>query len=285
MNNLNRQTHVHSAHRLTVSYKAGAFNGMDSFLQQAPDVVLMVDTAFRIKAVNWAAEQFFGKSTEQLLGQSLKELVAIQFQDESVEQVLNQVRQSKTWSGDCWMQDITAMPTRFQTTVTAYWDEQDEVSELILFNRWVEDNHLHQYELHETQNKYRIVVESLSEGVMLINPDGLIDAHNDKASQILGCPGVNMKGWSLFNTEWNAIKLDGSVFPTDEFPAVDSLRTGQEHNDVIMGLYMPDQRLVWLSINSRPITHYQSGQTQVVASFKDISSELLAWEKVKENET
>jgi PAS domain S-box-containing protein len=284
MNNLNRQTPVHPAHRLTVSYKAGAFNGMDSFLQYAPDVVLMVDTSFRIRAVNWAAERFLGQSTEQLLGQNLTQLVSIQFQDESYEQVLNQVRQSRTWSGDCWMQDITAMPTRFQTTVTAYCNELEEVSELILFNRWVEDNHLHQYELHETQNKYRIVVESLSEGVMLINADGLIDAHNEKASQILGCPGVNMKGWSLFNTEWNAIKIDGTVFPADEFPAVDSLRNGVEHNDVIMGLYMPDKRLVWLSINSRPITHYQNGQTQVVASFKDISSELLAWEKVKENE-
>ncbi|EKF01255.1 MULTISPECIES: hypothetical protein [unclassified Tolypothrix] len=42
-----------------------------------------------------------------------------------------------------------------------------------------------------------------------------------------------------------AIHADGTPFPGDTHPAIITLRTGKPCNDVVMGLYQPNGKVVW----------------------------------------
>lgn len=50
-----------------------------------------------------------------------------------------------------------------------------------------------------------------------------------------------------------------------------ALRTGEPVRDVVMGVYRPDEELVWISINAEPLRNDQGRVVMVVCSFSDIT--------------
>ncbi|MEO7769165.1 MAG: PAS domain-containing protein, partial [Ferruginibacter sp.] len=122
------------------------------------------------------------------------------------------------------------------------------------------------------ENKYQTLVESLSEGVMLIRADGTISAANKKAAEIFGITEEEFKGRTLTSPQWKTFREDGSKFPQSEYPAMVTLATGREINNVIMGLQHADGRMNWISLNSRGIFESPSVLPfAVVVSIVDIT--------------
>jgi PAS domain S-box-containing protein len=126
--------------------------------------------------------------------------------------------------------------------------------------------------LREGQSHYSSVIAALSEGIVLQDVHGAIQACNDSAERILGLSADQMLGLTSFEPRWHAIYEDGSRVPTEDLPPVVTLLTGQSCNDVVMGVYQPDGALKWLSVNSHAV--FESGTTKlsaVVCSFADIT--------------
>lgn len=126
--------------------------------------------------------------------------------------------------------------------------------------------------LRESEERYRLVIAALFEGVILIDANGKIRASNPSAERILGLSVEQLSGHTLFDPSWQPIHEDGSPFPVETQSTWIALHTGQPSHDVIMGIHKPDGCLAWLSINSQPL--YRSGDTKpyaAVASFADIT--------------
>ncbi len=126
--------------------------------------------------------------------------------------------------------------------------------------------------LRESEERYRLVIAALFEGVILMEADGKIRASNPSAERILGVTIDQLSGRTPFDLCWNPIHENGSPFPVETQPTGVTLHTGQPFHDVIMGIHKPDGSLVWLSINSQPL--FRSGDAKpyaVVASFADIT--------------
>ncbi|MGE0352424.1 MAG: PAS domain S-box protein [Gemmatimonadales bacterium] len=119
---------------------------------------------------------------------------------------------------------------------------------------------------------YRSVIAAMSEGVMVINRGGVIQACNESAQRILGLDPDAVLGRSLFDPTWQPVKEDGSRFPVDEYPATITLRTGRPCSDVVMGVPRSDGRTAWISLNTQPLTRPEENQPSgVVVSLVDIS--------------
>ncbi len=126
--------------------------------------------------------------------------------------------------------------------------------------------------LRESEERYRSVVASLHEGVILQAADGQILAFNQTASDIFGIGQEAALGETSTSRDWGTIREDGSDFPGEEHPSMVTLRTGRPCTDVVMGVRGPSG-LRWIEISTEPMQREgESLPSAVVISFTDVTA-------------
>ena len=127
-------------------------------------------------------------------------------------------------------------------------------------------------DLIESEQRSRSMVNALAEGVALYDHRGMLMAHNNNAERILGLSSAEMKGRSIVDRKWKIIREDGTVFPSSEYPAIQTLKRGKPMHEIVMGVLLSNGETRWISINTEPIfVRGQKKPSAVVTSFADIS--------------
>lgn len=154
----------------------------------------------------------------------------------------------------------------------AAWAEREltsmQLSEALLRQQEIEDA------LRLSEARYRAVLSSLSEGIIVQDADGSISSCNASAERILGLSADQLMGRTSIDPRWCAVREDGTPFPGDEHPTSVALRTGVAHEQVVMGVHKPDGALTWLIVNAHPLRHPDDPTLRGVAcSFVDITDQ------------
>lgn len=149
--------------------------------------------------------------------------------------------------------------------------------------RDITERRLVEAELRESEMKYRLLFETMAQGVVYQDKDGQITFANPAAEKILGLTLAQMQGRASIDSRWNAIHEDGTPFPGETHPAMVALRDGVAVFNVVMGVYNPqtDERH-WININATP--EFKSGELtpyQVYATFEDITQRMLVEEELR----
>ena len=135
--------------------------------------------------------------------------------------------------------------------------------------------------LRESERRYRSVIESLHEGVIVRDAQGRVITCNESAARILGESSSRIRESSSFIADQRAIHEDGSPWSDDDHPAAVTLHTGRPCTNVVMGLPKPDGGRTWISVNTHPIHEAGSENPQaVVKSFTDITARVQAEESL-----
>lgn len=134
----------------------------------------------------------------------------------------------------------------------------------------------HQFEVKEalraSEERYRIVVTSLNEGIVLQDAKGRVSTSNNAAESILGLTADQFAGRVPPNKGWRIFHEDGSPFPTELNPAAIALRTGEVQSNVIMGVHKPDETVKWIALYSQPLFNSTNSQPYaVLTTFMDIT--------------
>jgi PAS domain S-box-containing protein len=126
--------------------------------------------------------------------------------------------------------------------------------------------------LVESENRYRSLVEMMSEGVVLHDSEGKVITCNAAAERILGVTTEQLMGKTSLDPQWHTVYEDFSPFVGENHPAMVTLRTGEALSNVIMGLYKASGELTWISINSQPFfAPFESKPYAVVITIVDIT--------------
>jgi PAS domain S-box-containing protein len=126
-------------------------------------------------------------------------------------------------------------------------------------------------ELRESEERYRSVVSSLHEGVILQAADGTILAFNRTASDVFGIGREEAIRQTSTSRDWGTIRADGTEFPGSDHPSMRTLRTGEPCVDVVMGVKGPSG-LRWIEVSTEPMTRESEPLPYaVVVSFTDIT--------------
>ena len=109
---------------------------------------------------------------------------------------------------------------------------------------------------------------------------------NLAAEKILGRTPDDLMGKTSEQEEHHTIRPDGSLFPGKEHPSMVALQTGRQVQNVVMGIFNPQQQQRrWISISAVPV--FQNGESpphQVYALFNDITEGRLLLEKIRFSE-
>lgn len=121
-----------------------------------------------------------------------------------------------------------------------------------------------------------VAFQSLNEGVVIQDKDGIVIQSNEAACSILGLSPGQLEGRDSFHPQWRSIHSDGSPCPGEEHPVPITLATGKEIWGQIMGIHKPDDTLSWISINSSPIyfDKKEGLPDAAIATFTDITEKM-----------
>lgn len=107
--------------------------------------------------------------------------------------------------------------------------------------------------LQESEQKYRSLYETMSQGVLYQESDGKIISANPAAEKIFGMSLEQMQGRTPKDLNWLTIHEDGSDFPVETHPAMVALRTGENVKNVVMGMFLAQSgRYKWIRITAVP---------------------------------
>ncbi len=127
--------------------------------------------------------------------------------------------------------------------------------------------------LRRSEERYRLLHDTMSQGVVFQDADGKIISMNPAAERILGKgPEVFINSTST-GQECYCIRENETLFPGEEHPAMIALSTGKEVNDVIMGVYnLYEGAYRWINVSAKPLFHPGDERPyQVYTTFYDIT--------------
>ena len=264
---------------LTVSHKA--LTEISAQLNGLPDAIIQTDLDFNITGWNYAAGQLHG--VPGAMGKNLFGLIRIDFLHSTLESVMEDLKQQGTWEDEVIFHRHDGEKFFFRTTASFVFNGRGDKTGIIFLNHNITNERNTIDKLAETEATYKKLVNTLIDGVLMMNADGVITACNKSAYRILGVNENELLGKKL-GSNWKIIKPDGTDFPPFEFPATVSLQTGFPQRNIKMGLYQPNEMLVWVSVSSEALIRQGEFEPYaVVISFSDITDTINREEELRKS--
>ena len=156
----------------------------------------------------------------------------------------------------------------------------EELDKTVIGHKQTEDK------LRESEERYRILFETMAQGVVYQDAEGKIISANSSAEKILGLSIEQMQGRTSIDPRWKSIHEDDSDFAGETHPSMVALKTGEKVKDVIMGVFnLQTERYRWININAVP--QFREGEDsayQVYTTLDDITERKEAEEALQESE-
>ncbi len=131
------------------------------------------------------------------------------------------------------------------------------------------------------RDAFRSLVETLEEGVVMVDRNGSLAASNPSAARILGMDPTRILGVNGADREWMLIGTDGQALPDADRPMRRTARTGEPRLGVPLGLRRADGAVRWLSVSTRAVDSSEGAPYTVVVSFTDVTEEREAIEALE----
>jgi PAS domain S-box-containing protein len=172
-----------------------------------------------------------------------------------------------------------------ETTYIPFCDETGSVRYVGEVNVEITERIVVEQALRESEARYRSIITTMQEGVILHDENGHIREWNHRAREMLGQTTEKLLGHSALGSAWCAIHEDGTPFDGDNHPSLVALRTAQPCSNVVMGIYAPNGSLTWVLINAQPMfCEDKNVPCGVVSTFVDITSLKQSEQALRESE-
>ena len=107
--------------------------------------------------------------------------------------------------------------------------------------------------LRESEARYRALVDSLSEGVLLVDRELRVTTCNESAARLFGLTAKQLSGSVNLSESLQLYRESMAALHPDERPEVLTLRTGTPLKDVVIGVAHGGRDLTWISVNTQPL--------------------------------
>jgi two-component system cell cycle sensor histidine kinase/response regulator CckA len=125
--------------------------------------------------------------------------------------------------------------------------------------------------LRRSEEQLSRILETVADGIVIIDHDGQITFANRAAEELLGLSRPTITSRTFNHPEWRITSAEGGPFPDADLPAARVLERGEAVFGVEHAVERPDGRAV-LSINAAPLRGASGEVEGVVASLRDVTA-------------
>ncbi|MHB0878175.1 MAG: chemotaxis protein CheB [Anaerolineae bacterium] len=127
--------------------------------------------------------------------------------------------------------------------------------------------------LQEREAKWRLLFETMRQGVVFQDRDGRITDANPAAERLLTLAPGQVWGGESADLPWRAVREDGTGLPPEEYPTISAVLTGHEVRGAVMGIRAHGKDgLTWIRVDAIP--QFRPGEDapyQVYAIIDDLT--------------
>ena len=137
--------------------------------------------------------------------------------------------------------------------------------------------------LRGSEERYRTMIESLNEGVMMFDGQARLTGVNAAAERLLGQSFEQLRHNRI--ADWQPIGVDGAVVPPEQIPIAVVLATGRPVRHALLGMRTADSGTCWLDVNCEPLHDGGGAVTGGVLSFTDVTESRRVEEALRVSES
>ena len=242
------------------------------------DVVAVISAEGRFIFVSASAERLFGYDIGDVVG-----LDAFALFDSasvaSVRALFDDLVARRRLSVSLEMSTVRADGTPIDLDVSAANHLDDPIGGVVVNIRDITEQHRLQERLREVARRESTIVESLADGVLMVDSAGAIVGVNEAFEVMFEAPRVRLIGRRLEDVvdraPANGFQLvdgEGEPVVAHEHPVMAGLRPGRRMVGVVFGMRRPEGSMLWVRVNAQAMVGSDGEATGAVLSFSDITS-------------
>jgi two-component system phosphate regulon sensor histidine kinase PhoR len=126
-------------------------------------------------------------------------------------------------------------------------------------------------QLYKSQQQLSKILETMAEGVQIIDVDGKLIYANKMAQLLLGIANFDIIKGKYDDPNWEKFNLDGSILLADEHPIQLAMNKGKAIFDYEMAIKPPNKEVFYISMNAVPIYDENKQLTGGIGTFMDVT--------------
>lgn len=221
--------------------------------------------------VNQAYAAYYGSTPDGLVGKSFYSMISPN-ERPAIEKKIQSLNRDNTVVIQEYPLTAPNGEVRWQRWINRIVTDGDSIKYQAI-GEDITESVLAEARLRESEERYRILFETMSQGVVYQDDQGKVISANPAALRILGMTAEQMLEHRSNEPLWSSIHEDGSNFPYKEHPTQVALRTGKDVKNVVMGVINPQDGVRhWINVQAFPqILRGENHATRVYTTFEDIT--------------
>ncbi|BBY27252.1 sensor domain-containing protein [Mycolicibacterium sediminis] len=255
-----RDLSAQKAAQASLSYQA-------ALVHHASDAIIATTATGDVTSWNPAAESVYGRTAAEVLGRPVTEAVGAELNPQKI------LLESGVVTDTHYAADGTPRTVRVSAAA------MDDGYVLLCTDKTA---------LRRAEQHFENVVSSLDEGVLVLDHTGRVLSVNPAVRRLLGMAGDELvvgyreltRHWAE-NWEYSVFDVDGNqIRPPDDPPVIDTLLYGTSFHGEARKTVSEGDEAHWLSISTRRLNPEEGRKSAVLISFRDVSSERLARQRL-----
>lgn len=245
-------------------------------LTNVNNALTAVDENYIVTYWNNAAEQLFGWSKEEVMGKHSKGIFQTKVPDSSREEAIEKMLKEDHYDDEVYYKHKNGKYILTHVCSTVLKDHNGKFKGSITSFQDITERKNAEDALRESEEKYRLIVDTAYEGIVIADPEGTYTYVNQRMADMLGCSIDEILGKS------------GNDFIFDDFlPVVQEIRTGLGEGHSIQGEFKfrrKDGSVLWTAYNSTAVYDDEGRHIANIGMHTDITDRRKAEKALQESE-
>ncbi len=253
-------------------------------VEQSRDGIILYEIeTFKVIKSNLAYQKMSGYSEEELLNLTAFDLMANNVN--KIGEPFNSAvisRNISTGERCERRKDGSLMDVEVTISIVSYLNKEV----LCVIVRDIGEKKINEKIIRESEQTYRTLFESMTQGIIYQDEDGKIISANSAAFKILGLSSDQMLGQLSIDPKWRNIHKGDQNYHIKEHPSIAALKSGQKKTDVLLKIYNPKEKIdKWILLDAIP--EFRDGESKpyrIFTTFSDITAQKCLLDELEKSQ-